>query len=364
MNFIPLLFYSISFLLIITYGYIIYFAAHGIKSSQKTQRLTYKELIPVDIVIAFHNEAKTLPQLIKGIASQTYQNIRIIWIDDHSNDRGLEIIQSQNKTNSISLESKLKGKKAAIQQAISHVSAPLILFTDADCQIPPNWVENYVNQYEQKGEGLFIGTVIYLPKKNLSKIFSLEFLSLVGTGIGLAFQKHPVYMNGANYAVSKKLIENTNKQSGQKYASGDDVFLLHDIKAQHGTNKIYTIPVKGNFVFTNAPETIIAFIKQRIRWGAKTRGYKDLEALLLAGLIFSICLLQIISFLFISQLLAFLSFWVAKSVIDFLALETYTKAFDQKKLLRWLPILAPLYPFYIVFTGITGIFTSTNYWGK
>jgi biofilm PGA synthesis N-glycosyltransferase PgaC len=221
-----------------------------------------------------------------------------------------------------------------------------------------------VSQFEQKGDGLFIGSVGYSARNNLEKIFALEFLSLVGTGIGLAHQKHPVYMNGANYGITKRFLENTTIQSGQDYASGDDVFLLHDIKAQHGTDKIFTISINDNSVSTEAPETISSFIKQRIRWGGKTSGYKDNEALLLAGLIFSTCLLQIASFFLINQLLLFFSFWAGKIIVDLFALATYTKVFKQEKLLRWFPILAPLYPFYIVLTGITGIFTSTKYWDK
>jgi biofilm PGA synthesis N-glycosyltransferase PgaC len=277
MNFIPLTFYSFSFFVIIAYAIILVKAASGIKKV-KTNITSNSTNVSVDVIIAYQNELSNLSHLIKSLQNQTYQNFRVIWVNDHSTDGGPEFIKRNwIKENAILTNNPQSGKKTAIEHGIGLSNAELIVFTDADCLHAPKWIEEYADIYNQKGSGVFFGPVVYETNSFKENIFNLEFLSIMGTGIGLAGNNKPVYMNGANYAISKNLLSEINNKAGNQYASGDDVFLLHHIKKVYGSSKINPIINERVLVKTQPPKTISQFFRQRIRWGGKTTGYRDSE---------------------------------------------------------------------------------------
>lgn len=362
MNFIPLIFYSLSFLLIVIYALVVFKALCGIKSSKRNTIITDSQ-IKIDVIVSYRNERENLPVILESLQQQTYQNFRVIWVNDHSTDDGEKFLKANiNGDSHLLLCSDKLGKKAAINEALKQVEADLIVFTDADCTHDPRWLVNYASEFKKKGSGLYFGSVVYDTNSFLQDIFALEFLSLMGTGMGLAGAGFPVFMNGANYAISKDLLKLHHFKEGANYASGDDVFLLHQVKKIHGAGKIYPLYNSELNVKTAAPVSLAAFFKQRIRWGGKTSGYTDLDSLLLAALIFTICLLQIGSLFFVCFSIWGLLIWPAKAILDFFALNKYAKIWYQKHFMASFLILTPLYPFYIFSAAIIGLFASNKKW--
>ncbi|PLX25242.1 MAG: hypothetical protein C0599_00960 [Salinivirgaceae bacterium] len=362
MNFIPLTFYSLSFFMIVAYAFIVIRAISGLKKLKFEDTIEPVD-IAIDVIIPFHNEIENLPHIVKSLQDQTHHNYRIIWVNDHSTDNSLQYLQNNSdKLESIFLNSPKKGKKAAISYGIQFSDAKFIVFTDADVIHHPKWIESYVNAFHKKGEGLFFGPVIYRTNSFIENIFRLDFLSLMGTGMGLAGSGNPIYMNGANYGISKKLVQNYYEKTANNYASGDDVFLLHHIKKVVGTESIYALNSEEILVETPAPKTLCKFIKQRIRWGGKTTGYKDLPAIALAIIVFGISFLQIASLFLLSFSIGVLSIWIAKIFIDLIAIINYSKFWEQSKLTLSFTIMTSLYPFYIVSTAIIGLFSNKSKW--
>ena len=65
----------------------------------------------------------------------------------------------------------------------------------------------------------------------------LEFLSLIGSGAGAIGIENPIFCNGANMAYRKDVFLETNNFNNDNTVSGDDVFLLHSIKASGGAGR-------------------------------------------------------------------------------------------------------------------------------
>ena len=53
----------------------------------------------ITVVMPAHNAAEFIQSSIESVLNQTYQNIELIVIDDHSTDSTSDIIQSQFKDN-------------------------------------------------------------------------------------------------------------------------------------------------------------------------------------------------------------------------------------------------------------------------
>lgn len=365
MNFIPLLFYSLAFFLLAAYVITIILATSGLKkTSTKGQFYANQPLTP-DIIIAYHNEAHNLTALINDLLEQTHQNFRVIWVNDNSTDSSESIIKTKGtQLNSIHVKNINSGKKQAIQTAIKHANAPLWIFTDADCRLGNTWISDYIGYYQNNGSGLYFGPVVYKVDRWLEKLFALEFLSIMGTGMGLAKCRLSVYMNGANYAVTSDLGVAYSKQEGKGYASGDDVFLLHAIKKHYGGHKIFACTDHRMTVETNAPNSVRAFLYQRMRWGSKTPAYKDLHTKSLAVLVLLVAASQLTAFAFMQYWVAFGLLWLIKSATDYFALHNYSSRWDKKQWMNLFIILAILYPIYLLFTAIASVFSSTKKWLK
>lgn len=363
MNFIPLLFYSPAFFILMVYLFFIIRAVAGIKSIRPQLPRKYKRNIRVDVIIAYRNEADNLPALINDLRQQSYSNFRIIWVNDHSTDDSLRIVQdAANHLHTVFFNATERGKKAAIAEAVSYSDAPLMVFTDADCRLPEHWITAYAAMYERHGSGLFFGPVFYNTGNHLQQLFALEFLSLVGTGMGLAAKGLPVYMNGANYAFTRDMAEALPNQKGKALVSGDDVFLLHSVKAQFGHQKIIPVPASASVVYTDAPKNIRAFFFQRMRWGGKAAGYHNRISLMLALTVVLLAFFQLCSFALPEYWHLLILLWIIKGAVDYYALSHFAAKWQQKPLLINFPVVFVVYPFYIILTALAGLISFKGHW--
>ncbi|MFZ4582236.1 MAG: glycosyltransferase [Paludibacter sp.] len=319
----------------------------------------------ISVVVACKNEARNLDNLLNALKNQTISGFQLVLIDDHSTDGTFEIMEqwAQNFENALVLKSVEFGKKKALKIGIENATNELIVTTDADCTPTPRWIETVVQFYEASDADLIIGPVAMAPASNLfEKMQQLEFLSLVSSGAGAAGVGKPIICNGANLAFNRSLWLSNYSNLQDKSVSGDDVFLLHAIKKQNGD--IEFLKSKNAIVTTKPCETFQAFINQRKRWASKAPLYTDITTILVAIIVFCISLLQIIllvaSFISINYLILFGIVFISKLVFDFIFLNQTAAFFEQKITAKTLLTSAVVYPFYIVYTAISGIFRGIN----
>lgn len=364
MNFIPLIFYSGAFFLLLIYVVMIWRTTKALKKYNHDRNFVNESnRVRIDVIIPYHNEENNIALIAADLANQAHQNFRVIWVNDHSTDHSTtKLKEIYTKPDTVFLDAKHNGKKHAVAEAISITNAELIVFTDADCRLPSTWLSGYATLHSQQKKGLFFGAVVNSTSSKLQKLFALEFLSLMGTGMGLALNGSPVYMNGANYAISSDLLNIYSKQEGQNYSSGDDVFLLHAIKNHMGSKYIIPCATRQITVTTPAPSTLKKFIRQRIRWGGKTKGYKDAQTFFLAVLIFTIAFVQVFALFYWPVLLLSVLIWIFKIGIDYFALWHYTGKWKRNELRPFIFPTSLLYPFYILYASIVGVFSPKRKW--
>jgi cellulose synthase/poly-beta-1,6-N-acetylglucosamine synthase-like glycosyltransferase len=358
-----LLVYTITILLI-WYGWIT-IHSQVVNSSSIT--------LSVSVVIAARNEDFSLSLLLSDLLKQTYpvSLVEILVVDDHSEKKisQLSLIISQNHPNIqiIELPAEKQGKKQAIAEGVKHSKNELILFTDADCRVSPNWIRQYVDKYLLERPGIIIGLVDYPIQKGWFPIFSrFDFISLIVTGAGAAELDRPVMCNGANMAVRRDLYFELSDQLKHNVFSGDDVFLLHAVKKTR-IEKISVLKTRGSIVTTQAPVDIKEFVNQHIRWASKSRYYSDRDTIALALIIFVsnlAIIITIISLTIKDNYFVLALLLIIKTTADCFVLATGLKFFGGLRDLFWLPVFELIYPIYFVCTAISSLLISTSWKGR
>lgn len=315
--------------------------------------------VAVTVIVAFRNEALRLPSLLNDLKHQNYPstNIQYIFVDDSSEDSSFNIVDSFPIKKEV-LKSPHFGKKAAIECAMQYVKNDIILTTDADCRVGPNWVRKMTTPFTQSKAQLAFGPVAFSELITLfDKLQAIEFMSLIASGAGAAGNKKPFMCNAANLAFRKSVFENTEQQ----IASGDDVFLLHHVKRNNGI--ISFVKERDAIVLTKPKAGISDFINQRKRWASKTSSYKDISALWSASIVLLTNLL-LLYFLLTFQFEIFTVLYLLKSIVDYRFLKKASVFFQMEHLMYLFWGLQIIYPFYIVWVGISSQLSSYNWKGR
>ncbi len=362
----------ISYILLFVYFILIFSFILGFKKLQTyfvNKKINNSENVRISVLIPFKNEAKHLAALISGLKKQTLDKdlYEIFFINDHSEDKSeellSELISGISNFNILSLQEGKNRKKEAIKEGITNAKNKLIVTSDADCTHPERWLETIFNCYSEFKPKMIIAPVVMNGNNFFGRLQSLDFLSLTASTAGAAGIGRPIMCNGANLVYEKDVFYEFKDALNMKEVSGDDVFLLHNVKKKY-PKEIHYLKSKDAVVFTKAEKTFKKFIKQRIRWASKSGSYKDFDTIFVSLTVFLTNLL-LISNIFLTlfgilkpELLLIL--FLIKFTADTLLLSVFGFYFNQKKILSLIPFLSIIHPFYIAFTGITGILKKSN----
>lgn len=330
------------------------------------------------IIVAFRNEAKNLETLLTSFSKLNYpiHLFEVILINDHSEDAFEPIIdrfKEKYPQLNISLFNNLNvstsPKKEAISTGIKHSKFNWIVTTDADCEVPINWLQSF-NQFIEEKQPLFISAPVKF-KSNTSFLFhfqNLNFISLIGCTIGGFGIKMPFMCNGANLCYSKKIFNELNGFSGNdNIASGDDIFLLEKMIAEY-PKKIHFLKNEEAIVITNSETSWKQFLNQQLRWASKAGSYNNSFAKLVGIIVF----LEN-SLLFSTTIMAFINpfYWkivlivfIQKTFVDFLLIHKTSQFLKNSNSLIYFPLTSVLYPFFTVFISVTSIFKKFDWKGR
>lgn len=324
----------------------------------------------ISIVIAIRNEEKQLAKLFKSIINLDYpkSHYEVILVNDHSDDSSLLLIeQFKSSIPEIdicitSLSENETGKKAALKNAFSKAKYKIIQCTDGDCILPKYWLQYCAKAFENHKTKLISGGIKLVHDLSFfQRIQSLELLSLIASGGAAIGMQKPIMSNGANMAFRKEILEIKNEDVLKSHlASGDDVFLLQEVKKVYGAEAIFFIKNQNYWVETKAEPKFSEWINQRLRWVSKSAGYKDRFLVFTSLLVFLVNLILVIlfigSFFYFQLINTLLYLLILKGITDYIFLKQSASDSSQKHLLKWFIPLNFIYPFFISYTAIAGQF--------
>lgn len=332
-----------------------------------------KNIVKVSVLIAARNEEKNIFKLLQSLYNQNFPKefYEIIIVDDHSEDNTKKIIEdfinNHKDINIKVLDAESEGKKKAISQALHKAENELIMVTDADCVLKTTWIESVVSFYQDKKCKMILAPVLLSPANNLfEKMQVLEHLSLIASTAGSASIGCPVMCNGANMAYEREAaLEVEEFRNDFNIASGDDMFLLEQFLKKYGHKNVRFFLNKSAIVETKTCKTIKEFFRQRRRWVSKSKSYTNSKIILtaLVVLFFNLSIVSLFLSAFFIPALWSLYFLLTllKFFIDFPILKSITNFMNQGKILKWTLPLEFIYPFYAVFTAISGLLLKVTW---
>ncbi|MFN3561671.1 MAG: glycosyltransferase [Chloroherpetonaceae bacterium] len=311
----------------------------------------------VSVVIAARNEAQFIATCLQSLSLQTCAPLEIILIDDASEDETAQLALAQRIGCLTLIRNETPiGKKPSLAKGIAIAKGDVIACTDADCLVPPTWIEDISKAFSDSSLGFLSMPVLYHGEKNLfAKSQSLDFLSLVAIGGALIKLGKPAICNGANIAYRRKLFFETGGFGKIKLASGDDEAVMRNIfRAGY---RVDFLASERTTVKTLPVATIRNFLKQRIRWASKGTAYGDVSWLFLLALAliyaFNLALFLAPVWAWFGDLwrIAFASFLI-KLGVDCFAVWQMTKPFRRTDLRRVFFVAELLQIFYVALTPL------------
>lgn len=325
------------------------------------------------IVVAMRNEEQHVQTVLKHLLKQDYPKelTEIILIDDHSDDRTLQLAQKTRdpRLKILGLREGQTGKKAAIEMGVATATGHWILTTDADCLVSPKWLSTTLAYGEALERNMVLGLVAYRNRPGfLNKVQQLELAALMCVTAGSLKLGLPLMANGANFAYHKNLFTQLNGYAGTgKSPSGDDMMLL--LKAgKAGLRKPGFLISHASIVFTEAAPNWDSFFSQRMRWAGKSAGMGDWRVSAVMGFNYLVNLaLVLLTVAFISQphLFVFLALaWGLKLLADLAAMAGPLWLMGRLGLLVWLLPAQLFYTFFVAMTGPLSLVLPIRWKGR
>lgn len=352
-------------------GFMLFYAAYLLRNAwffahlPKGAPVADGPLPSVAVIVPARNEEGRAGLCIADIVAQDYPPdlLEIILVNDHSEDgtvaEALAAGQGHPGFRVVHLEA-VQGpayKKAAVALGIAESKGALLMTTDADCRMGPDWVRSMAAHFSER-TGMVSGPVELTGRRIFQELQALEFMGLIAVGSGAIGAGNPTMCNGANLAYRREAFEEAGGFEGIDHiASGDDELLMHKIASQTDWEVAFAKEKKA-VVRTRALESLSAFAAQRVRWVSKSRAY---ERSSITGTL----VLSYLAILGLPLLLG-LSFWDARAWWFFgasLSLKLLSEGiilslaagfFGRLHLLRWLAPEQIAHVAYVLWVGLAG----------
>lgn len=227
---------------------------------------------PVTVLIAAYNEEQSIAMTIDSILQQEYAGpVRIIVIDDGSKDATAEIVGKYvSRTRRMACRVELismpqnAGKSAALNRGLAEVETEFMLTVDADTYLYKGALSNIVKSmvYSNIRMGAVAGTILVRNSREnfLTKMQEWDYFH----GIAVIKRAQSLYYGTlvAQGAFSMYRTDAVRAVGGWADLVGEDIVLTWALRSAN-----YRVGYcECAFGFTNVPDTLGQFYRQRKRW--------------------------------------------------------------------------------------------------
>lgn len=334
----------------------------GVRKADQDPRS--EKLPDVAVIVAARNEAHNLPDLLNDLLLQNYGGeYTCIIADDRSTDETWSIINKFSKAHPrfktvriMDESTELTGKKNALTQCIRNTTAEILLETDADCRMGPEWISTMVSQFDED-TGVVVGFSSVRERSFFAIYQALDFLGIMMTNAGMLSFGKAWSGSGQNLGFRRIHFTSIGGFTGDPGQSiGDDFYLVQKIGNLKGVRVGFSWNSKS-FTTTAPAESLGDFYKQRKRWASDSRGLHRKDILFFSFLLaaFALNLAILLQVLSLKVTPLFILILIVKACIEFLTLWLGLKIMDRSRDAWMFPVYFLLQPIYIPIMGISGL---------
>lgn len=259
--------FFILFLAIIP-GFINSFIAVALLFDKRPKAKELSSAPDISILLPVYNDGSLVESTVESLLQQNYSgSMSIILINDGSTDKTAEILDSLEKTHKqikfINLKKNI-GKAGALNEGLKYCTTDIIITVDADCWVKSDGIKNLVTRYlSDPSNTKAVAGVILIKNSRENWITKAQewdyFLGIAAVKrIQSLFQGTLVAQGAFSLYDRSTLI----KVGGWPHTVGEDIVLSWKLLDQ-GYRLGYA---EDACVFTNCPNTLAQFLRQRQRW--------------------------------------------------------------------------------------------------
>lgn len=258
----------------------------GSQKIRKKNAQDKNEYFPfVSIIVPSRNEENNIEKCLSSLLASDYpkDKYEILAVNDRSEDSTLNIMQKIAYFNAnikiINLteartEKNLRGKPGAIHLAAQEAKGEILLMTDADCEVHPNWIKTVVKSYHNQNLGLQASFTLISGKRIFDIVQAIEWIymhTMASAGVGNGI---PLGCYGNNLSIRKSVYDSLGGYEGINFSVTEDLALEQAVHSK-GLEINYLTNLDAT-VSTLPCNTFKEYISQKRRWaiGGTALGWK------------------------------------------------------------------------------------------
>jgi len=321
----------------------------------------------VSVIVAARNEEESIGECLRSIANVHYprEKLEVIIVNDGSVDKTREIAEGivrghpwMKLVSTNPGSGNLRGKTNAVAQGIDASRGEILMFTDADCTVPPEWVGETVRSFD-KETGVVGGFTLLEARRTFEGVQTLDWLFLYGLAAAAAGLGTPLTAIGNNLSVRRAAYDLTGGFKNIPFSVTEDYALVQSILQK--THFKVRFPVNPKTVVRSKPcADLNQLFRQKQRWWVGGLN------MILRGVILMfigwILRFSLILGLFSGLPLAVVAGVVCMSVMDLIFLWKPLRSFGGLAYLRYFPAYEIYFALYMMILPVVALSSRNVVW--
>lgn len=161
----------------------------------------------ISVVIPAYNEEKYIAACLDSLVKQkTEKKFEVILADNNSSDKTVATCNKyKNKLDLKIIIEKKKGRAPARRAGFAAASGEIILSTDSDSTVPPNWIDHLTNTLTKSMAVAVSGTGQMLDQSDFKNKF-INFIQPISMHVYKLLHGY-YWLTGFNFAIYKNVYE-------------------------------------------------------------------------------------------------------------------------------------------------------------
>ena len=229
----------------------------------------------VTVLVPARNEAENIERCVNSLLSVDYpvEKLEVIIVDDRSSDATPEILDRLASGHSVlkvlhrtpqEVDPNLRGKAGALQYGIDHAAGEIIVMTDADCIVNPQWIRAMVSPFADPKVGIVNALTSVSGDGFFDRIQDVEWTYTEVMACGGVGNNTPLGCFGNNLAIRRDVFNGLGGYRKIPFSVTEDMALQLAVHEAGHTVRYLIRP--DITVETNPCTTLLEYIKQHHRW--------------------------------------------------------------------------------------------------